>query len=92
VNTYYDTQDWQTVPPQDYSFFLKILFFTQDWQTLPPQALLFSRVRRTPGLSRLTGSGGGGGGGGGGGEREREREKFIDNQIDDSRSVRTTPL
>jgi len=25
-------------------------------------------------------------------EREREREKFIDNQIDDSRSVRTTPL
>jgi len=25
-------------------------------------------------------------------EREREREKFIDNQIDDSRSVSTTPL
>jgi len=44
----------------------------------------------------------GGGGGGGVGneyhtltlclEREREREKFIDNQIDDSRSVSTTPL
>jgi hypothetical protein len=25
-------------------------------------------------------------------EREREREKFIDNQIDDWRSVSTTPL
>ena len=25
-------------------------------------------------------------------EREREREKFIDDQIDDSRSVSTTPL
>ena len=25
-------------------------------------------------------------------EREREREKFIDKQIDDSRSVSTTPL
>ena len=25
-------------------------------------------------------------------EREREREKFIDNQIDDLRSVSTTPL
>ena len=30
--------------------------------------------------------------GGKGEEREREREKFIDNQIDDCRSVSTTPL
>jgi hypothetical protein len=56
--------------------FADFLFPTLD-DAFPPTSLSHTQGRTESGRER---------------EREKEREKFVDNQIDDLRSVSTTPL